>query len=217
MKPTTTPARRRRFAVPTAARAAAWLAALVACSAGAADIRPTPELPPRIVAPNDPAQFRHLVLDNGLRVLLASDPRFNKSAASLTAQVGQIDDPRATPGMAHFLEHVLSRGNAKYPGENEFREYIDRNGGSRNAFTSSDHTAYHFEIRHEALEGALDRLANCFIAPAFKPDMLAREVNAVHNESMRNIQADGRRISAVMREVYDPASGESTSRTSSFS
>lgn len=169
----------------------------------------TPELPPRVVAPTDQAQFRRLVLDNGLRVMLVSDPRFNKSSGSMVANVGQIDDPRETPGMAHFLEHVVSRGNAKYPGENEFIEYIGRNGGSRNAYTSSDHTNYQFEVRHDALEGALDRLAHCFISPAFKTDMLAREVNAVHNESMRYVQTDSRRIFAALREVYDPASGES--------
>lgn len=169
----------------------------------------TPDLPPRVVASTDQAQFRRLVLDNGLRVMLLSDPRLNRSSGSMSARVGQIDDPRETPGMAHFLEHVVSRGNAKYPGENEFIEYIGRNGGSRNAYTSSDHTNYQFEVRHDALEGALDRLAHCFISPAFKPELLAREINAVHNESMRYIQTDSWRIFAAMREVYDPASGES--------
>mgnify|MGYP000402571217 CR=1 FL=1 len=81
---------------------------------------------------------------------------------AMVAGVGQIDDPREHPGMAHFTEHVVSRGNAKYPGENEFIEYIGRNGGNRNAYTSSDHTNYQFEVRHDALDGALDRLAHCF-------------------------------------------------------
>ena len=200
------------FLAPTVA----LLAALVGAVTGPALAQPVPDLPPRVVAPTDQAQFRRLVLDNGLRVMLVSDPRFNKSAASMLAGVGQIDDPRETPGMAHFLEHVLSRGNAKYPGENEFLQYIDRNGGRRNAFTGSDYTGYHFEVRHDALDGALDRLAHCFISPALLPDMLAREVSAVHNESMRNIQADGWRITGVMREVYDPASGESKFSTGKF-
>ena len=185
------------------------LLALLTAATAAAQAPAAIDLPARVVAPTDQAQFRRLVLDNGLRVMLVSDPRFNKSAASMVASVGQIDDPREHPGMAHFLEHVVSRGNAKYPGENEFIEYIGRNGGSRNAYTSSDHTNYQFEVRHEALEGALDRLANCFISPAFKTDMLGREVNAVHNESMRYIQDDGRRIFALRRMVYNPASGES--------
>lgn len=185
------------------------LLCLLACTTASAQAPTAIDLPPRVVAPTDQAQFRRMVLDNGLRVMLVSDPRFNKSAASMVVGVGQIDDPREHPGMAHFVEHVVSRGNAKYPGENEFIEYIGRNGGNRNAYTSSDHTNYQLEVRHEALEGALDRLANCFISPAFKTDMLSREVNAVHNESMRYIQDDGRRIFALRRMVYNPASGES--------
>src|SRR5947208_879571 len=40
-------------------------------------------LPPRIVADTDKAQFRRFTLPNGMKVLLATDPNFNKSAASL--------------------------------------------------------------------------------------------------------------------------------------
>lgn len=166
-------------------------------------------LPPRIVAPTDQAQFRRFVLPNGLRVLLASDPRFNRSAAALVVDVGQIDDPRDTEGLAHFLEHMLFLGTAKYPDEGEYGRFIQRNGGSQNAYTASDHTNYHFEVRHEALPGALDRFAQFFIAPSFNPAFVGREVTAVHNEAMRHLQNDGRRITAVKRELYDPQSGES--------
>src|SRR3954468_8982930 len=65
------------------------------------------QLPPRIIAPTDKAQFRRFTLPNGMKVLLASDPNFNKSAASLAVAAGQIDDPNDTEGLAHFLEHML--------------------------------------------------------------------------------------------------------------
>lgn len=168
-----------------------------------------PALPPRVVAPTDQAQFRRMVLPNGLRVLLASDPRFNRSGAALVVDVGQIDDPRDTEGLAHFLEHMLFLGTAKYPDEGEYGRFIQRNGGSQNAYTASDHTNYHFEVRHEALPGALDRFAQFFIAPSFNPAFVGREVTAVHNEAMRHLQNDGRRITSVKRELYDPQSGES--------
>jgi secreted Zn-dependent insulinase-like peptidase len=148
---------------------------------------PASALPPRIVAPTDQARFRRLVLPNGMRVLLASDPRFNRSAAALVVDVGQIDDPRDTEGLAHFLEHMLFLGTAKYPDEGEYGRFIQRNGGSQNAYTASDHTNYHFEVRHEALPGALDRFAQFFIAPSFNPAFVGREVTAVHNEAMRHL------------------------------
>ena len=167
------------------------------------------ELPPRIKAPTDTAVFRHFVLDNGMRVLLVSDPRFNKSGAALAVNVGQIDDPKEREGLAHFLEHMLFLGTEKYPDIAEYSQFIKSNGGYNNAYTTSDHTNYQFEVRHDAFPAALDRFAQFFIAPMFNADFTGREVNAVHNEAMRHVQNDLRRIGNVSRELYDPSSGES--------
>ncbi|MDO8540083.1 MAG: insulinase family protein [Opitutaceae bacterium] len=185
------------------------LAALFIIAASLHAATPVPKLPARIKAPTDQAEFRRFVLPNGLRVLLVSDPKFNKSAASLVVHVGQIDDPREIEGLAHFLEHMLFLGTEKYPEVSEYSGYIKANGGYNNAYTSSDHTNYQFEVRHEALAGALDRFAQFFIAPRFNPEFTGREVNAVHNEAMRHVQNDLRRLIGVQRELYAPDSGES--------
>lgn len=36
----------------------------------------------------------------------------------LAVRVGHWSDPAAIPGLAHFCEHMLFMGNAKFPGEN---------------------------------------------------------------------------------------------------
>jgi len=170
---------------------------------------PLPELPPRLRAPSDQAEFRRLVLPNGLKVLLASDPKFNKSGAALMMPVGQIDDPAAREGMAHFLEHMLFLGTAKYPEPNAYGNFMQSNGGYSNAYTASDHTNYQFEVRHEALAEGLDRFAQFFIAPLFTPEFTGREINAVHNEAMRHVQNDSRRLFVVSAELYARGSPES--------
>ena len=68
-------------------------------------------------SPADTRSYRALTLANGLRVLLASDPRADQSAAALDVHVGHFSDPPDLPGLAHFCEHMLFLGNAKYPGE----------------------------------------------------------------------------------------------------
>lgn len=62
---------------------------------------------------NDKRCYRGLELTNGLRVLLVSDPETDKSAASLTVNIGSLSDPRKFPGLAHFLEHMLFLGTEK--------------------------------------------------------------------------------------------------------
>lgn len=190
------------------------LLACVRSAGGAAGASPTgpgalPELPPRVKASTDTAEFRHFVLENGLRVLLVSDPKFNKSGAALAVSVGQIDDPADREGMAHFLEHMLFLGTEKYPDVSSYDNFIGTNGGYSNAYTASDHTNYQFEVRHEAFGEALDRFAQFFIAPRFSPEFTAREIFAVHNEAMRHMQNDMRRMMNVSRELYAPGSGES--------
>ena len=181
----------------------------VAQPAVAQPARPLADIPPPVRAPTDTAVFRRFVLDNGLKVLLVSDPKFNKSGAALAVHTGQIDDPKDREGLAHFLEHMLFLGTEKYPDVAEYGAFIRANGGYNNAYTTSDHTTYQFEVRHEAFAGALDRFAQFFIAPLFNADFTGREVNAVHNEAMRHVQNDFRRMIGVSRELYAPGSGES--------
>jgi len=61
------------------------------------------------------------------------------------------------PGLAHFLEHMLFMGTEKYPEENDYSKFLAENGGSSNAYTSSDHTNYYFDVSPKELNGALDR------------------------------------------------------------
>jgi insulysin len=165
-------------------------------------------LPPRPQAPNDQSAYRRLVLDNGLRVILLSDPKLNKSAGSLVVHAGQIDDPDDRPGLAHFLEHMLFLGTEKYPDVSDYGNYLTSNGGYSNAYTASDHTNYQFEIAHDTFEGAIDRFAQFFIAPLFTPEFTEREISAVNNEAAIYLENDSRRLWQVKRELYAPGSSE---------
>ncbi|MEP7069033.1 MAG: insulinase family protein, partial [Usitatibacter sp.] len=117
--------------------AAALAASALALHVYAAPPVTAADLPPRVQAATDTATFRRFTLDNGLRVLLVSDPKFNKSGASLVVNTGQIDDPRETEGLAHFLEHMLFLGTEKYPEVTEYGNFIKSNGGYNNAYTST--------------------------------------------------------------------------------
>ena len=149
--------------------------------------------------PLDQSELRRFVMDNGIPVLLISDPKFNKSAASLTVTIGALSDPDNRLGMAHYLEHMLFMGTQKYPEVDDYPKYISENGGWRNAYTTSDHTNYHFDIKHDAFEGALDRLSQFFIAPLFDKTYTERETNAVNSEFQRFKEHDGWRTSQVQK------------------
>ena len=143
--------------------------------------------------PLDKSQTRTIILDNELKVYLLSDPDFNISAASLAVDVGSLENPDNRLGLAHFLEHMLFLGTEKFPDVDEYKSYLTNNGGFSNAYTTTDHTNYQFQVLPDALEGAIDRFAQFFISPLFTKEYTAREVNAVNSEHQKNIMNDGRR------------------------
>jgi insulysin len=159
-------------------------------------------VPPRQPAPNDASDYRRFVLPSGMKVLLLSDPKLNVASAAVAVGVGSLSDPPERQGLAHYLEHMLFLGTEKYPAVEEFGAYLQRNGGYNNAYTAHDRTNFHLEIRPEALDGALDRFAQFFIAPKFTPEFNEREVNAVNSEFQKNLENDGWREFALRNSVY---------------
>ncbi|KAH3671146.1 hypothetical protein OGAPHI_000857 [Ogataea philodendri] len=152
----------------------------------------------------DDRQYRLLKLPNGLVSLVISDPTTDKSAAALDVNVGAFQDPETLPGLAHFCEHLLFMGTKKYPSENEYSSYLSKNSGFSNAFTSSEHTNYYFEVANEAMHGALDRFSQFFISPLFDPNCKDREINAVDSENKKNLQADIWRLHQLNKSLTNP-------------
>ncbi len=159
-----------------------------------------------VQSPNDDRFYQYLTLDNGLQVILISDPDTDKAAASMDVFVGSSSNPEGWEGLAHFLEHMLFLGTEKYPDAGEYQAFINQHGGNHNAYTSSDHTNYFFDIDSRQLQGSLDRFSQFFIAPLFSQQYVEREKNAVHSEYQAKIKDDSRRIYAAHRMGLNPQS-----------
>lgn len=67
----------------------------------------------------------------------------------------------------HYTRHMqmLFLGTEKFPDENEYNQYLNKHGGSSNAYTDMEWTNYYFDCSADHLEGALDRFSQFFIAP----------------------------------------------------
>ncbi|NCF80585.1 MAG: peptidase M16, partial [Proteobacteria bacterium] len=157
-----------------------------------------------IKSPHDPRNYETLVLDNGLKVVLVSDPSADKAAASLDVNIGSGSDPEGREGLAHFLEHMLFLGTEKYPDSAEYKDFMTAHGGNDNAYTSYDHTNYFFDIDKDYLEPALDRFSQFFIAPTFTPKYVSRERQVVHSEYTSKFKSDGRRAFYAKKQALNP-------------
>jgi hypothetical protein len=66
-----------------------------------------------IVSHQDNRPHKGLILENGMKCLLISDPTTDRSAAAVDVNIGYLLDPKEFPGLAHFCEHMLFMGSKK--------------------------------------------------------------------------------------------------------
>jgi len=123
---------------------------------------------------------------------------------------------------------MLFLGTEKFPEENEYAKYLTEHGGCCNAYTTTDHTLYYFDVLPEHLPGALDRSVYCyvftlktcclfrfshkktlinfrfaqfFLCPLFTESATSREVQAVNSEHEKNIASDAWRINQFEKSL----------------
>jgi len=119
-------------------------------------------------------------LANGLELCLVRNPQAPLVTSALFYRAGSRDEPPGRGGLAHFLEHLMFKGSERYgPGE------IDRRtqalGGTNNAFTSHDVTAYWFTF-------AADRWS---------------EALAIEADRMRGLRLDPREVDAERQVILE--------------
>lgn len=153
----------------------------------------------------DNRQYQAIRLDNGMVVLLVSDPQAVKSLSALVLPVGSLEDPDAHLGLAHYLEHMTLMGSKKYPQPESLAEYLKMHGGSHNASTAPYRTAFYLEVENDALDGAVDRLADAIAEPTLAKVYAERERNAVNAELTMARARDGMRMAQVSAETLNPA------------
>ena len=111
-------------------------------------------------------------LANGLKVLLLRESRAPIITLQVWYRVGSRNEALGKTGISHLCEHLMFKGTAKY-GPKYFSREVQKVGGTDNAFTSRNYTAY-FEtgpkdqLRHW-LEMEADRMRGANVdAKAFE-------------------------------------------------
>nr|WP_306151592.1 pitrilysin family protein [Roseovarius sp. MMSF_3281] len=108
-------------------------------------------------------QVTAFTLDNDMEVVVIEDHRAPVVVHMVWYKAGSADEKPGVSGVAHFLEHLLFKGTETLdPGE--LSATVSRNGGSDNAFTSHDYTAYFQRVAADRLELMMrmesDRMVN---------------------------------------------------------
>uniref|UniRef100_A0A7V4G9I1 Insulinase family protein n=1 Tax=Desulfobacca acetoxidans TaxID=60893 RepID=A0A7V4G9I1_9BACT len=99
-------------------------------------------LPLRAADPPDPfSQVVEHRLKNGMLVLVLREPRAPLISHQVWYRVGSRNEQLGKTGLTHLTEHLMFKATEKYPAK-EFSRLVQKAGGTDNAFTSKDYTAY---------------------------------------------------------------------------
>lgn len=138
---------------------------------------------PSIIAGMTRNQLRRLVLDNGLRVLLAPNPTGASIGVAVHYGVGFRTEPKGHTGLAHLFEHLMIQGGHGGP-PGGYLPQVQRAGGLADAKTRQDLTVYYAAAPASALEMLLVLEADRMRSPRISPRNL-RTQTAVIDEEIR--------------------------------
>ncbi len=116
----------------------------------------------------DSADISRFVLDNGLKVVLMEEHKAPVVTLQIWYRVGSRNEVSGKTGLSHLTEHMMFKGTEKN-GKGEFSRIVAKNGGTENAFTGNDYTAYFENFSTDRIDLSLeleaDRMQNLIIDP----------------------------------------------------
>jgi zinc protease len=171
----------------TGASVLALLAAGPALSISAHAQTQAPAKPAATKAAKAENAIERFSLANGLEVIVIPNHRVAAVNHTLWYRVGAADDPVTKSGIAHFHEHVMFLGTARYK-RGEYSDIITRNGGQQNAFTGHDATAYYIMIAKEKLGLAMELEADRMRGLQPADDAVLKEREVIIEERRQRIE-----------------------------
>ena len=129
---------------------------------------------------------REYTLDNGLKLIVKPDHRAPVVVSQVWYKVGSSYEYNGITGISHQLEHMMFKGT-KNLGVNEFSKIIAENGGSENAFTGRDYTAYFQTLEKDRLKVSFRLEAERMRSMVVDPAELEKEHSVVAEERRMRI------------------------------
>ncbi|MGV7222273.1 MAG: M16 family metallopeptidase [Nitrospinales bacterium] len=131
-------------------------------------------------------------LSNGLAVVTVEMPHIHTVEVAMFIRAGLRFENKINNGISHFLEHMMFRGNKKYPDSILLNREFEKIGRDLRASTLSEHTWYGFTPHFSKLEKGVEVFAEFFRNPTFPCIEMEREV--ILEEYLEEIDADGKNI-----------------------
>jgi predicted Zn-dependent peptidase len=134
-----------------------------------------------VVTTGAESDLRRTVLPNGLTVLSEYMPGVRSVALGAWIRAASLHESADKMGVSHMLEHMVFKGTATRSAK-DLALALETLGGSLDAYTAREHTAYQAKVLDEHLPQAADVLADLIFKPVLRASDLALEKKVVLEE-----------------------------------
>jgi predicted Zn-dependent peptidase len=141
------------------------------------------------------------VLDNGLRVVTQEMPHAQSVSVALFVGVGSRHEDDAAAGLSHLLEHLVFKGTANFPDAGGLSELIEGCGGSVNASTDRELTAYTARVPANAAATALNVIGELATRPLLRRSDLAAEKPVIVDEIRMYVDSPSDHVFTIFDEL----------------
>jgi zinc protease len=120
-------------------------------------------------------------LSNGMLVLTREVHSAPVASCCVWYRVGSRNEVPGITGVSHWVEHMLFKGTPHIP-KGEMDRLVARNGGTFNAFTSHDYTAYYETLPADRIELGLEIESDRMVNSLFDPEEVESERTVIISE-----------------------------------
>ncbi len=132
---------------------------------------------------------KSIELKNGLKLVVVENPRAPVIAQMIWYDFGSSVEQKGKSGLAHFMEHLMFKGTKKYP-QSYYSDFLSKIGGTENAFTSYDYTAYFQIFPSQKLEKIIELEADRMKNLTLTKDNVDIERKVILEERFQRIESD---------------------------
>ncbi|PBB51831.1 MULTISPECIES: pitrilysin family protein [Mesorhizobium] len=147
----------------------------------------------------DDGKVTNFLLDSGMEVVVIPDHRAPIVTHMVWYKVGSADEPPGKSGIAHFFEHLMFKATTNHAA-GELSRAVSAIGGSNNAYTFYDYTAYVETVPPSALEQMMSFEADRMLNLSLTEDDIKTERDVVLEERRSSTDNEPQ---AVLQEEID--------------
>lgn len=127
------------------------------------------------------AGVQRSVLGNGLTVVSEYMPGVRSISIGAWVRMASVHEARSQMGVSHLLEHMVFKGTHRRSAR-DIAMSLENLGGSLDAYTSREHTAFQARVLDEHLVEAADVLGDLIFSPLLRESDLQLERRVVLEE-----------------------------------